>query len=261
MSERAHGRLHPPPSLLGLLLSPAPWFAAGYLASYLLVGSALFAIATGALLGGVVLSQFTVTVPLIIGSVWVIRGCAQVERGRAILVDQPIPYRYSEVTEPGLPARLRIRCADPAIARDCAYLILLFPALLLLDLFALTVWLVALGGLTLPLWYRGLYISGGIVGEDGVFGWAHTLPGALALALAALVLLPFAAGLLVAAARLHLTVAQAVLRPPTDPLAEVKSVLDRPGPLSAVSGGRRGGTSTEPTEKKETHEPNTGRAG
>ncbi|MFI5551126.1 sensor domain-containing protein [Streptomyces sp. NPDC051738] len=190
--------------------------------------------ATAAFVARVVLSQFTVTVPVIICSVWVIRGYAQVERGRAALVDRPIPYRYREVTEPGLPAHIRTRCADPAFTRDCAYL--LFPPLLVLDLFALVVWLGCLGCLTLPLWYPAIGVSGSVAGKDGVLGRVHTLPGALALALAALVLLPFAARLLLVTARLHLTVAQAVLRPPSDPLAEAKGVLDRPGPLSAVRG-------------------------
>lgn len=259
MSRPTPGRLRPPASLIRLPLSAAPWLAAGYLASYPLVGGALFAVATAAVLGGVVLSQFTVTVPLIIGSVWMIRSCAQVERGRATLVDRPIPYRYSEVTEPGLPGHLKTRCTDPAIARDCAYLILLFPPLLIMDLFALVVWLVSLGCVALPLWYWAVDVSGGPAGPHGALSWVHTLPGALVLALVALVLLPFAARLLMATARLHLTVAQAVLRPPRDPLAQVKDVLDSPGPLSTVPGGGRTGTSTEPTEDRETHEPNTGR--
>ncbi|MFI6809920.1 sensor domain-containing protein [Streptomyces luteogriseus] len=259
MSRPVPGRLRPPASLIRLPLSAAPWLAAGYLASYPLVGGALFAVSTAAVVSGVVLSQFTVTLPLIIGSVWVIRSCAQVERGRAVLVDQPIPYRYSEVTEAGLPAHLATRCTDPAFARDCAYLVLLFPPLLILDLFALIVWLVSLGCVTLPLWYWAVEVSGGPAGPDGALSWVHTLPGALALALVALVLLPFAARLLMAAARLHLTVAQAVLRPPRDPLAQAKGVLEGPGPFSTVPGGRHAGTSTEPTENGETHEPNTGR--
>ncbi|MEU2776249.1 sensor domain-containing protein [Streptomyces sp. NPDC007162] len=257
MSGPAFGRLRPPASLVRLPLSAATWLAAAYLASYVLVGSALFAVAASAFLSGVAASQFTVTVPLIVGLVWVVRGCAQVERGRAAVVDRPIPYRYSEVTEPGLPAHLRTRCADPAIARDCAYLILLFPPLLVLDLFALVVWLLSLGCLTLPLWYPAMDVSGGLMDEDGVLTLVHTLPGALALALVALLLLPFAARLLLATARLHLTVAQAVLRPPRDPLAEAKGVLDRPGPLSVVPGGLRTGTPTEPTENRESHEPNS----
>ncbi|WP_329148512.1 sensor domain-containing protein [Streptomyces sp. NBC_01456] len=254
------GRLRLPGSLLTLPLSAAPWLAAGYLASYLVAGGVLFAVATAAFLGGVVLSQFTVTVPLVVGSAWVIRGCAQVERGRALLIDRPIPYRYQEVTEPGLTARLKARCADPAIVRDCAYLILLFPPLLLLDLLALVVWLVLLGLLTLPLWYWAVTVSGGSAGQGHALLAIDTLPGALAVGAVALVLLPLAARLLVTAARLHLAVAQAVLRPPGDPLAQIKGVLARPGPLSARS-GRRTRTSTEPTSDWEAHEPNTGRAG
>ncbi|MDQ1015665.1 hypothetical protein QFZ43_002214 [Streptomyces afghaniensis] len=261
MSGAAPGRPRPATSLVRLPLSAAPWLAAGYLASYPLVGGALFAVATAAVVGGVVLSLFTVTLPLIIGSVWVIRSCAQVERGRAVLVDRPIPYRYSEVTEAGLPAHLKARCTDPAFARDCVYLVLLFPPLLVLDLFALIVWLVDLGCVTLPLWYRAVDVSGGPAGPHGALSRLHTLPGALALALVALALLPFAARLLLATARLHLTVAQAVLRPPRDPLAQAKAVLDGPGPLSTVPGGRRTGTSTEPMKNGEIHEPNTGRAG
>ncbi|MFI9644811.1 sensor domain-containing protein [Streptomyces sp. NPDC052040] len=260
MSRPEAGRLRPPASLVRLPLSAAPWLAAVYLASYPLVGGALFVVATAALLGGVVFSQLTVTVPLIVGFVWVIRGCAQVERGRAALVDRPIPYHYSEVTEPGLPAHIRTRCTDPAFARDCACLILLFPPLLVLDLFALVVWLVSLGCLTLPLWYWAIDVSGSPTGEGDMLAPVSTLPGALSLALAALVLLPFAARLLLATARLHLTVAEAVLRPPRDPLADVKGVLLRPGPLSAAPTGLRTCTPTEPTENRESHEPNTGRA-
>ncbi|MEU9118466.1 sensor domain-containing protein [Streptomyces sp. NPDC048506] len=260
MTALPPGRLRPPDSLVRLPLSAAPWLAAGYLASYLVAGSALFAVATAAFLGGVVLSQFTVTVPLIIGSAWVIRGCAQVERGRATLIDRPIPYLYKEVTEPGLPAHLKARCADPAIVRDCAYLILLFPPLLLLDLLALVVWLVLLGCVTLPLWYRVVTVSGGTAGQGHAFLAVDTLPGALAIAVVALLLLPFAARLLVTAARLHLAVAQAVLRPPGDPLAQVKGVLARPGPLCAQS-GLRTSTSTDTTSDEEAHEPKPGRAG
>ncbi|MFB6844429.1 sensor domain-containing protein [Streptomyces sp. NPDC056373] len=259
MSRPVPSRLRPPASSIRLPLSAAPWLAAGYLASYPLVGGALFAVATAALVSGVVLSQFTVTLPLIIGSVWVVRSCAQVERGRATLVDRPIPYRYNEVIEAGLPAHLVTRCTDPAFARDCAYLVLLFPPLLVLDLFALLVWLVSLGCVTLPLWYAAVDVSGGPMGPDGTLGWVHTLPGAAILALLALVLLPFAARLLMATARLHLTVAQAVLRPPRDPLARAKGVLDGPGPLSTMPGARRAGAPSEPSENGESHEPNTSR--
>ncbi|MEV6808927.1 sensor domain-containing protein [Streptomyces sp. NPDC051132] len=254
-------RLHPPRSLVRLPLSAAPWLAAGYLASYAVAGSVLFAVATAAFVAAVAFSQLTLTVPLIICAVWVIRGCAQVERGRAALIDRPIPYRYSEVTEPGLPAQLRTRCTDPVIMRDCACLILLFPPLLLLDLLALAVWLGLLGCLSLPLWCRVAVDSGGTVGDYCVFRGLDNLPAALTVAVVALALLPFAARLLIAAAQLHLAVTQAVLRPPADPLAQAKGVLGRPGPLSAGHSALRSSTSTDPTSMREAHAPNTGWAG
>ncbi|MEU6612395.1 sensor domain-containing protein [Streptomyces parvus] len=250
-----------PDSLARLPLSAAPWLASGYLVSYLVAGSALFAVATAALLVGMVASQLTVTVPLLIVSVWVIRGCAQVERGRARLMDKPIPYAYQDVTEPGLPAHIKARCADPAIVRDCAYLILLFPLLLLLDLLALAVWLVPLAGLTLPLWYESVAASGGTAGRIGTVVPVDTLPGALVVAAVAAALLPVAARAVVSAAQLHLTVARAVLRPPADPLEQVKGVLARPGPLALVPSPTRTRTSTASTPDRESHESHTGRLG
>ncbi|MEU9714621.1 sensor domain-containing protein [Streptomyces sp. NPDC047976] len=254
-------RLRPPRSLVKLPLSAAPWLAAGYLASYLVVGSALFVVATAAILGGAVASQLTVTVPLLIGAAWVIRGCAQVERGRAHLIDRPIPYLYKDVSEPGLSAHLKARCADPTIVRDCAYLVLLFPPLLLLDVFALAVWLVLLGCVTLPLWYAALTASGVTAGQNDVILAIDTLPGSLGVSAVALFLLPFGARLVMSAAQLHLTVAHTVLRPPGDPLAEVKGVLARPGPLASRQGTTGSGSSTDPTPDREAHEPNTGRVG
>ncbi|MFJ8393527.1 sensor domain-containing protein [Streptomyces sp. NPDC094144] len=261
MSRLSPSRVRTPASLVRLPLSAAPWRASGYLASYLVVGSTLFAVATAALLISVVASQITVTIPLLIAGAWVVRGCAQVERSRAYLLDQPIPYAYQDVTEPGLPAHLKARCADPAIVRDCVYLILLFPPLLLLDLLALAVWLVPLALVTLPLWYRAATASGGTAGRIGSDLAIDTLPGALVVAVVAVALLPFAARLVVSAAQLHLTVAQAVLRPPADPLAQVKGVLARPGPLAVLPSPARASSSTAPTLDRETHEPNTGRLG
>jgi hypothetical protein len=69
-------------------------------------------------------AQFVVTLTLTVGSAWVVRCCAQAERGRAALVDEPISYRYQEVTEPGPMGHVKARCTDPAFFRDCACLVL-----------------------------------------------------------------------------------------------------------------------------------------
>ncbi|GAA2398682.1 hypothetical protein GCM10010420_26140 [Streptomyces glaucosporus] len=229
---------------LRMLFSPAPWRATGYLAGHLAAGPVLFAVATAAVLAGAVFSQLTVTVALIVGSAWVVRCCAQVERGRAALVDEPIPYVYQEATEPGFAGHLKARCTDPAFFRDCCYLILLFPFLLLLDALALAVWLLLLTGVSLPLWFwavesrlaGGGRMEGVRLGRSdgtGIGVWIDTWPAALTASAVFLVLAAYASYAVVAAARVQLTLAHTLLRPPPDPLAQAKRVLAEPGPLSS----------------------------
>lgn len=231
MSSTAAERLSVSGNPLRTLLSPGPWTAVGYLASYVLAGSLLFAVATTAVVVGTVAGLFTFGLPMLIGTAWVVRGCAQVERGRAVLAaDEPIPYNYREIEETSLFSHIRARCADPAFLRDVAYLVLLFPFLFVLDALALGLWLLALAGISLPLWYSAP--------ADGVkvgHLWVDTLPEALAVSAASVVLFLVASQLVVPAARLHLAVATAVLRPPRDPLAEAKAMLADPGPLHPSS--------------------------
>ncbi|MEU9102535.1 sensor domain-containing protein [Streptomyces sp. NPDC048361] len=231
---------------LRTFLSPAPWHATGYLASYLVTGPVLFAIAATAVVLGAVFMQLTVTVALTVGSAWVVRCCAQVERGRALLVDEPVPYAYREADKPGLVGQFKARCGDPVTFRDIACLVLLFPFLLLLDALALVVWLGLLLGVSLPLWFwtahsqradgshpMGLWVGGPKNGGAGV--WIDTLPAALLVAVLCLAVALYASHLVIAAARLHLTVAHRLLRPPPDPLARAKAILIEPGPLALVS--------------------------
>ncbi len=237
-----HGRPHL------LLFTPTPWRATGYLAGHLVAGPVLFAVATVAVLAGFLFSQLTITLALTIGSAWVVRCCAQVERGRATLVDEPIPYRYQEVTEPGLMGQVKARCTDPAFFRDCACLILACPLFLLLDAVVMAVWLLLLVGVSLPLWFwavsatrpDGSSVSGMRLGRSDGTGpgvLVDTWPTALIASAVFLILAMYACRLVVATARLHLTVSHALLRPPTDPLAHVKHVLAEPGPLSPASAG------------------------
>ncbi|MER7702103.1 sensor domain-containing protein [Kitasatospora sp. NPDC097605] len=232
---------------LSTLFSAAPWRAAGYLAGYLVAAPGLFAVSLLAVLAGAVLSLFSFTVLLVSGSAWVLRCCAQVERGRAVLVADPIPYRYRDSAGLDLTARLRTRLGDAAVGRDCAYLVLLFPPLLLLDAAALLVWLVLLAGVSLPLWFRavdsthadGTVAPGVRIGPsaDGPALWLDTWPAALGAAVLCLLLAALWSRPLVAAARLHLLVARTLLRPPTDPLAAARRVLAEPGPLARLRHG------------------------
>ncbi len=246
---------------LRLLVSASPWRAAGFLLTYLLVSGVLFGIAlTAGVLAGV-LTFTIVAVPLLIGAAWVIRGCASFERLRLRQVlSAPLPALASCPAPPdgGLWHRAKAMWLTSATWRDLAYLVGLWPFLLGLDAVVLAVWAELLAGITFPAWYgrvRGMCLGNcgsqnapGLMighfphgphgrGADGIY--VDSLHGALVVAAVFLVLLLLFNYVLVATARLHGRVARALLRPPADPLKEVRSVLTGPGPLGPLTGAER----------------------
>lgn len=231
-----------------LILTRIPWLATAYLASYLVLGPVLFAFVLVILVVSAVVNITWLGLPIAIGAALLVRGCATIERHRARLVRPPIEDPYRPVpTEAGILSQTRIRWTDPATLRDCAYLLGLFPLLLVLDFAGLLVWFTVLALISLPAWYwmipqtwpngetgRGLMIGsfpegpggGGIGIWVGDIGTALLVCG-FAVALAILV----AAPLVTAVARLHAGVTNRLLGPPVDPLAEARRVLAGPGPL------------------------------
>lgn len=240
-SAAAAPRVLNPPRLF---FSRRPWAATAYLASGLVVLPALFTVAVTVCALAYSLSIVWFGLPMLVGAAGIVRGCAQIERRRAGLVGEPILSAYREVTESGLVAQIKTRWGDPATRRDCAYLMVLFVPLYVLDMFALTVWLVLVGTVTVPLWYwaipqswdNGTHAHGIMLGyrADGPhsgagFGfWVGDLHAALVAAAIFLVLAVFASYLVVGAARLHARVARSLLGPYVDPLAEAKRMLIRP---------------------------------
>ena len=247
-----------------LVLSKDLWASAWYLLAYQVVGWVLFAVALTAALTGAVLSFTLAGLPVLIAAAVLIRWCANVERARLRTVyTEPVNGRYREVTGSGVVAQLRTRWRDPVTWRDIAYLVGMLAPLMVLDLAVLTVWLVLLAGIALPAWYWaphqtfGIGVNGGTTGgatgsahgvQLGYFpngphghpGWGlyvDTLPKALLVAAVCLVLFLLFSYVLVATARLHATVARALLHAPEDPLREAKEVLSRPGPLSRFNPG------------------------
>lgn len=244
-----------------LVLSPSPWRAAGYVLSYLLVSGALFAIAVTASVTTAALAVTVALAPLLIASAAVIRGCASV--GRSLLRQvyrQPVPGRYPAPSpQPGLWRRGRRAWTGGATWRDLAYLIGLWPFLFALDVIVLVVWITLLAGVTLPLWYRhvadvcfgtcpssrlpGVAFGSFPAGPHGAGAsglWIYPSVGpALLVAAGCLLAFVFFSYVLVLAARLHATVARAVLRGPSDPLGPARHVLTEPGPLGPLqpSGG------------------------
>jgi hypothetical protein len=218
-----------------LLFSPVPWAAAWYLLTYLIVGWGLFAVAliivvgTGTVFG---IPIVLVTAPALI---W---GCAFAERARLRVVDaEPLESAHRGATRAGIAAGVRARWTDPAIWRDVTYLFGLLAPLWVLDLAVVTIWATFLSGITVPLWYG--HGAGGSIGPAAVGGYVHTLPSALVLAVICLVAFLLFTYVVVAAARLHASIARALLAAPEDPLREAKEVLRGPGPLTPFSHNER----------------------
>ncbi len=245
---------------LRLAVSGSTWRAAVFLAGYIFVaGWLLFAIALTATLTAAVFLITLAGIPLLVAAAGVLRGCANAERARLRpVLDDPVPAGYRQATGPGIMAQVRTRWRDPATWRDVAYLIGLWPLLFVLDTAVLSVWLTLLAGVTLPAWYwapRGnvgmSYVNGttvhgvtlgyfphGANGPGGVGLYVDTLPRAIVAASVFLVAVLLFNYVLVLTARAHARIAGALLRAPADPLAPVKEVLTRPGPLGPLHAAR-----------------------
>jgi Putative sensor len=240
---------------LRLLFSASPWQAAGFLLTYLLVSGVLFSITLVAGVVALVLAVTIVAVPLLIVAALVVRGCAIFERIRLRQVlGEPVPDSYPPPDEPGLWRRAKAMWRASGTWRELAYFVGLWPLLLALDAIVFAAWAYLLAGMTFPAWYssvRGLCIgscgtptAAGLmighfpagphgIGADGIY--VDSLHGALVVAAVFLVLFLLFNYVLVATARMHGRVARALLRPPADPLEEVRSVLTGPGPLGSLT--------------------------
>jgi hypothetical protein len=223
---RAADRLRPRRNPVRMFCSAGPWSATVYLASYLPLGTVFFVACLAVLVVCGVLNITWLGLPLLIGAAAVLRGCASVERARARVVGAVIPAAYRPVPGTGVFTRLRARWRDPGTWRDIAYLVGLFPALLVLDVVGLAVWLACLAGITVPAWYSTLPHD----------FWLHAVPPVIT-AVVSVVLSLMACYLVVAVARVHRALARIVLGPYVDPLAGAKRVLTGPGPLPTYPGG------------------------
>jgi hypothetical protein len=219
-----------------------------YLLAYQAVGWVLFAIVLATAVAGAALALTTVGIPLLIVVAAIIRWCAGVERARLRSLAGDVRCDYREPGDSaGLLARFRVRWADPATWRNLAYLLGLFAPLVSLDLVVLIVWVVLLGGITLPVWYwapfqtvngvrdHGIqlgYFPNGPHGPAGHGLYIGTLPEALLAAVVCLILFLLFNYVVTATARMHSTAAKALLGTPEDPLKEAREVLEHPGPLS-----------------------------
>jgi Putative sensor len=246
-------RLRAWPNPLRLAVSGSLWRSAWFLLSYMFVtGWLLFSAAFTASVTAAVLTVSIVGIPLLVAAAGVVRGCADVERGRLrAVLTRPVRGEYRPVPRPGLLAQASTRWKDRATWRDLAYLVGMWLPLMILDTVVVTAWLIFLAGITMPAWYwapestfdHGVVVHGiqfgyfpnGPSGLGGHGLYVDTLPRAIAGAVICLVLFLAFNYVLVATARAHARVARALLRPVADPLAAAKDVLARPGPLQSLT--------------------------
>jgi len=234
-----------------LLLSGGLWRAAGYLAVYVLISGFLAAIVLTAAGTGALLAITLAGVPVLVVASGAIRFAADTERVRLRpLLAAPLHGGYRKPAKAGVFAQARTRWQDPATWRDLAYLIGLWVPLLALDLTVLIVWVTLLGLVAAPVWYHfptqdlahgatahGIqlgYFPNGPHGPGGHGLYITTLSQAFLAAACALIVFLLFNYVLVATARAHAVVARNLLRPPSDPLAAVKTVLAGPSPLGPL---------------------------
>jgi hypothetical protein len=236
-----------------MLFSRGLWRAVGYLIGYLVISGLLFAIALPVVTTVGALSFTLAGIPLAIAAAGVVHWCAGVERGRLRSVfDTPVKASYPPLPLSGLFARARACWSDRTTWREFAYVVGLFVPLFTLDTVVTAIWAWFASWITLPLWYwapwtdyhginyhgfqLGFYfpqnVRPGGPGTVGVF--IDSLPKALIAAALGLVGVLIFNYVVVATARMHARVARAMLRPPADPLAEVKAALATPGPLGPL---------------------------
>ena len=201
---------------LAPLRQPRTLTATVYLLVSMFVGLTWHVVlATGLLLGvGTLIIWIGVFVLALTLLAW--RGGAWLERRwvRAMLgVDIPDPYR--PLPAGSLWRRARVLAADPATWKDLAYLVVLFPLGLIWFVVTTTLWTLALGMLTAPLWFWIPSDGGMALFNDGVRAnlVIDTLPEAILAGVAGAALCVAAAWAVKGMAAAHGAVALALLGP------------------------------------------------
>jgi hypothetical protein len=180
-----------------------------YLTLGLLTSILAFGVWVAALIVSLTLAVLIIGLPVMIGSAFVIRWTAELDRQNAALVfGRPVRGAYRSHRRPTLWGRLKATLADPQVWRDLAWLIVHSVVGFAFGVLALTLVATTLSLATLPLWYWAI--------PDGVdFGlWmTDTLPEALGSALLALPAGVITVLVLRGLARFHASLAVELLGP------------------------------------------------
>lgn len=233
-----------------MAFSSGVWASAWYLLSYLVVGTVLFAVVLSMAAASVALSVLWAGLVLLMGVGLIVRGCVHLERGRArAVVPEGLPPIEPLRSGEGFFGTLSALW-DRTTWRGVAYFLGLWVPLFVLDLVTFVLWVVCLGVLSLPIWYRyipntfdnGSTAHGVVMGyfPDGPHGadkWGFfigTNTSATVAAVVGLVLFLLWNYVLVAVARVNVNAVRMVVADVRDPLAEARHVLEVPGPLGST---------------------------
>ena len=192
-----------------LLVSAKPWLALGFLLLGFPIGVFWFVVLVTLIALGLGLAITWVGIPILATAMvlWIVG--ARLERWRiARFFGEVIPSPYRPRPAGGIIARARVRTRDPAVWRDLAYLLLLFPIGVTEFVIAAVALWVPLSLILLPTYY---WLGEGPEFAPGVR--VDTLPEALLGALVGMAVVVPAGLILIGTARAHLALARWLLGP------------------------------------------------
>jgi len=213
------------------VLSWRTWAATAYLMASFAVGLFWFVFTVTALALGLSLAVLWVGLPILALTMLCWKGGARAERAfiRAALgVDIPSPYR--PIPDGSIVGRWRARVSDPATWRDGGYLLLLGPLGTIWFVLATALWSIPFALLSVPLWYWA--VPGGarlFEFSDRPLLVVDSLPRALLIAAAGLVLAVGVPPLIRGIAAGHAAIARRLLGPSsgTELVAQVEEARAR----------------------------------
>jgi signal transduction histidine kinase len=196
------------PNPVRLLFSSRPWVAAAFMLLSFVIGLFWFVTLMMLISSGLGMAVMVFGLPILLVTMVLWTWGARAERWRvAAFFGTPMPAPYRPLPEGPWYARLRTFVTDPAVWRDLAYLLLLFPigiAEFIITIVAVTV---PVAMVTFPTWY---WIHNSA--HDGGNRILDTLPEALIVAAVGLPLLLVAMPyVLVGMANAHVLLAKALL--------------------------------------------------
>jgi signal transduction histidine kinase len=211
------------PNPIRLLLSSRPWMAALFGILSFAIGTFWFVTLVTLLSTGFGLAITFLGIPILLGTMWLWTLGARAERWRiGMFFNARLASPYREIPAGSWLVRLRTFVTDPAVWRDLAYLLVLFPIGIIEFVITMVAITLPIRMITAPVWYW-------LAPEGERWGpWHHagTFPGALGIALLGIPLLLLMPYVLVGMMNLHAALARALLARDAELVARVDELTE-----------------------------------